>query len=474
MPALHRLGERLAREKIPGIGGERQDGEGLPGRERQDAALVPRQGRRGFESAAGPIEIVLRRDDRPEVLDAHEAPALQSEPGFRLQDAADGLVEPLHGQPAVPRRARQMGDDLLRFERQENLIDPGLDGPERRFFRRKRVRDAAHFHGVRHQQALEAHLVAQQPGHDGRRKGRRQARRRVEGRDEEMRGHDRADTRRDGFAEREKLHAVQAGPVSGNGRQADVGILGRIAVAREVLGGGDHPVVLAAANERPREAGDELGRFADGPDVDDGVVGIDVDVHDGRVGLVNAHRPALEGRDPSHPVRQLLRAGSPDRHEGREQGRVRDLVAGPPLEVRGDEKRHFGPGLEEVREVGRLVDFAAEQADPADPGAFDEVAKAPDFRAVEIPEFPDETAADELAGLFLDGHPPQGFLHPAGIHGGQDGLQDRFLPARAREAPQEGDPQDRDQSPRFPAHRSSSSNWGHDTNVFQTSIVSPM
>ena len=170
---------------------------------------------------------------------------------------------------------------------------------------------------------LEAHLLPEDAGQDRGREGRRQAGRRVEGRDGQMGGHDRPDAGVDGRLEREELDFLQALEIGGDRRQEAVRILGRVAVAGEMLGRGDHAVVLAAADEGVGDAADEGRVRADGPGVDDGIVGIDVDVDDRGIGHVDAHGPAFEGRDPAHGVGQILGAGRAEGHERREERRRR-------------------------------------------------------------------------------------------------------------------------------------------------------
>ncbi len=73
-----------------------------------------------------------------------------------------------------------------------------------------------------------------------------------------------------------------------------------VAVAGEMLGRGDHAVVLAPSDEGVGDAATSAGVLADGPGVDDRIVGIDVDVDDRRIGHVDAQGPAFEGRHPAH------------------------------------------------------------------------------------------------------------------------------------------------------------------------------
>ena len=118
--------------------------------------------------------------------------------------------------------------------------------------------------------------------------------------------HDRPDAGVDGRLERGELDFLQAFESGIDRRQEAVGILGRVAVAGEVLGRGDHAVILRPPDEGVGDAADEPGVGADGPGVDDGILGVDVDVDDRSVGHMDAHGPAFEGGDAPHAVGQLL------------------------------------------------------------------------------------------------------------------------------------------------------------------------
>jgi len=226
--------------------------------------------------------------------------------------------------------------------------------------------------------------------------------------------HDGADAGGDRLLEGIELDLLQALEVGGDGRKKAVRILGRVAVAGEMLGRGDHPVLLDAPDEGVGDAADEGRIGADGPGVDDRIVGIDVDVDDRGVGHVDAHGPALEGRGPADLVGQLLGAGRAEGHERREERRVRDPVGRSPLEIGGHEQRHQGPLLEGVGELGRLVDAGrGEQDQAADLRLDDEIVEGREAGAVGVAEIGREAAGDHLADLLLDRQALQGAAHPA-------------------------------------------------------------
>ncbi len=244
--------------------------------------------------------------------------------------------------------------------------------------------------------------------------------RRVEGRDGQVGAHDGLDPGVDGRLEREELDLLQALEVGLDRGHERVGIHGRVAVAGEMLGRGDHAVLLDAADEGVGDAADEGRVGADRPGVDDGIVGIDVDVDDRGVGHVDAHGPALEGGDPAHGVGQVLGAGRAERHERREEGRARDPVGRAGLEIGGHEQRDLGQLLEAVGQLGRVVDARrGEEDQAADLGVDDERLELADIGAVGVAELGREAAGDHLADLLFDGHLPQGPGDPAGVRRGE-------------------------------------------------------
>jgi hypothetical protein len=72
-----------------------------------------------------------------------------------------------------------------------------------------------------------------------------------------------------------------------------MGVASGVAVAREVLGCGQHPVLLQTPDLRRNQAANGVGVFAKGTDIDDRIGGVVVDVGHRREGEVNAHRAAL-------------------------------------------------------------------------------------------------------------------------------------------------------------------------------------
>ena len=71
-----------------------------------------------------------------------------------------------------------------------------------------------------------------------------------------MAGHDRAHAGGDGGAKRSEFHAIQVRAVACHGREIEMRIRARIAVAGEMFRGGEAAVFLNAAHERRDKFGD--------------------------------------------------------------------------------------------------------------------------------------------------------------------------------------------------------------------------
>ncbi len=210
-------------------------------------------------------------------------------------------------------------------------------------------------------------------------------------------------------------------------------------MAGEVLAGRDRPVLLHASDERRAQAGDLSGVLPEGAHVDDGVVGVVVDVQHRGEGHVDAHRPRLERRDAAHLVGEALLASGADRHERGEVGgppeidRARHVdgaphaEAGAGLEVRTHEERDLGVALQVVqlrRDLGRGPDRHHEAPDPVLLDVFEDALVARRALRGVVAEHPGH---DQLPHLLPQRHLLERALGPApGVDGhGGIGLGDR-------------------------------------------------
>ena len=133
----------------------------------------------------------------------------------------------------------------------------------------------------------------------------------IEGGGDDVARHHPVDTRFHCAPERQKLDRVQplAGPLDGGELQMAVG--GGVSVAGKVFGRGEESSRARPFHEARGQVRDQGRVFAEGTDVDDGVVGIVVDVGDGRERPVHAQRPALPRGHFAGEARGLSRSASP-------------------------------------------------------------------------------------------------------------------------------------------------------------------
>ena len=194
-----------------------------------------------------------------------------------------------------------------------------------------------------------------------------------------MRAHHRFGTRRDGRAERHQLTGVQRVEVRHRSGQGVVGIHVGVAVSGEVLGAGGDSGGLETFDVRDGVAGGERGVGAEGPDTDDRVVGVGVDVRGRRPVEVDpafGESAAQFTGDGPGEVRVVHRAQRVVAGEG---GAGAYLQAGDVSALLVDRDEHvvpLGPQLcGEGRELIRREDIAAEQADGRE--AFTDPAEQP-------------------------------------------------------------------------------------------------
>ncbi len=133
----------------------------------------------------------------------------------------------------------------------------------------------------------------------------------------------------------------------------------RVAVAGEVLERRKDAAGLQALHGRldvPRDVGRIL---AEAPDVDDGIVGIHVDVGDGREDLRDADRAGLAGRRERALLGESRVTRRGDRHRPRAVRHVFETHPEAGLEIGRDEKRNPRELLELSDEDGGSVHVRA-------------------------------------------------------------------------------------------------------------------
>ena len=256
-----------------------------------------------------------------------------------------------------------------------------------------------------------------------------------------MAGHDAADSGSDRGAKGNQFQVLEAIFVGANHRQIDVRIRGGVAVAGEMLGGGEAAVFFHAAHESGDEFGDALGIFAERAGIDDGIAGIIVHVGNRRVNPVNADGAGFQRGDFSHGVGVGGISAGGQGHRGGEGGAFVEAHGGAAFEICADEQRQFGAGLQLVGEHGGRVGLALDDAQRRHLRDVDEAA---DVQVVDIVHHffirsgigGGEAAViggeKKLADFFVIGHFAQRGFHPLFVGGGKRARAGSFGRTRRR------------------------------------------
>ena len=166
-----------------------------------------------------------------------------------------------------------------------------------------------------------------------------------------MKRHDQADVGLDSGPEWDQLHGVQPSARHLDDRQCEMGVRLGVAVPREVLTTRHHPVFLQATDEGPTEGGYACRILTVRARVDDGIVGVVVDVEIGREINVDPECAPLDRRDPPFLVRHVRVPRGTERHLRREDRRAAEIDrvgqevasagphAGAVFQIRRDEER---------------------------------------------------------------------------------------------------------------------------------------
>ena len=285
---------------------------------------------------------------------SHERVADQASLDLPPQDPGDRLVEPVPTDLALVDgcEERLVRDVELRWAQQH--VDAGQDREDHNPVVAVLVTDALHPQRVGDDHPVEAELAAQDAGHDRVRQGRGVAGR-VELGHHQVTRHDRADARLDRVPERRSIDVLPLLPGVGDDGDAGVAVHTGVAVARKVLGGGqDAGVALVSLDLSRGEGPHEAGFRAVRPYADHRVGGVDVDVGDRCVVLVDADCGELttgDGRGAPGGVDPALGA---ERHVAWElRGRRTDPHDRPLLLVGGDEERQAAHPSRPTSAAGR-------------------------------------------------------------------------------------------------------------------------
>ena len=230
-------------------------------------------------------------------------------------------------------------------QRQQDHIVPGQHRFNGRFAGPVLGRDRAHLHAIGDNDPLKAHASAQQICGNGARVGRRDDLRFKAGHGD-MRHHHHADLRVTCRLKRRQFHRVYFRQFTGDDGQRSVAVGAGVAMAGEVLGGGNEPMVLSAANERGPKFGHDLRIIAVGTEIDDGIFRIVVHVHHRGVRHMDAHGPGLDGRNAALLIGVVLIKSGRYAHVAGKLRRPGDELSHTTLVVGGDQQRNFRHGLE--------------------------------------------------------------------------------------------------------------------------------
>ena len=296
-----------------------------------------------------------------------------------------GKQQPHRPVDALARHAARAHRDLHRVDgvahilRYEEHVGARFQRQHRRLARAVSTRDGAHAQGIREDQAVEPHVLAQEFGQEVGRERRRHVVAQ-DGGHRDVGRHHRVHAGRHGPPEGHQLHRLQALPVRGHDRELDVRVGAGVTVTWKVLRRGEHAALSRALDVRRPQPRHRLRVLAEGTGVDDGVLGIRVDVENRGEVQVHAESARLHRRDAPVFVGEGRIADGPEGHRGREAGatalgeqggkRVGVVDAHPRaavLEVRGDQQRNAGGILEPVQERSVGVGQADRDDDPSDP-----------------------------------------------------------------------------------------------------------
>ena len=181
------------------------------------------------------------------------------------------------------------------------------------------------------------------------------------------------DTGVNSFAKRHKLGFVQAFARVIDDRQAAMRIDGGVAVAGEMLSGGDHLLALHAFSKCDSKACDIVCVFAKASDINNGICGIVVDIQNRCINMLNADRTGLAAGDNTHPAGEFGISGSGNGHCPWKIRCVFEPHSDTCFSVERHQKRNVGRLLHSVGKMRRFINRSAEENNAADL-VFDDIA----------------------------------------------------------------------------------------------------
>ena len=425
-PAGHSRIEGRARHQVVGSGiGHAEDPPGHGRIHGHGNRTVPEEGHGAGRRGVGERHVSRAPHHVVHGVQIHHPPAVEPGPGLGLEHPAGRGPDAARIHAPRDHGGDDGVDGLGHIGGHEQDVASGLQRQHRQLTGSVAIGESPHDQGVGEEEAGEAHLVPEELGHEaGIQRGRRSVRALDPGHDDVSR-HDGVHPGLHRLPERHQLHGVEPVPVRRNHRKVQVRVGPGVPVSREVLRRGEHTALVCPLDVRGPQPGHGGRVLTEGARVDNGVVGVRVDVQHGSEVQVDADRLRLDRRDaPVLPDEALVPDGS-EGHGGRkagstalrQHGRQGVGVVDPHprpavLEVRGDQERDPGPGLE-------LVDLRRVRVRQPD-GQVD----APDLVVLDPPGPLEELGAagrrvragqpldDELSHLLAEGQGRQGLVHP--------------------------------------------------------------
>ena len=246
---------------------------------------------------------------------------VQSHPLLERKDHSHAHVEPRLGIAALLHPRDDRLDRLPRVLGHQHDVRARGDRTLHGLARPELLQHAGHGHRIREDEATKAHLVAKQAReHRGRQRCGNAGR--VEGREDAVEGHHRADACADRGTKGRQLHRVETRAADSDRRQREVRVDLGVAVPGKVLARGDDAVLLEAARDRNTEPRHQGGVLANRARRDDGILRVVVDVKHGPEHHVNAEGARLARRRASHLVGERAVARRAERHLQRKVGRA--------------------------------------------------------------------------------------------------------------------------------------------------------
>ena len=252
---------------------------------------------------------------------------------FQRQNAANRCIDIVHGDLAAVRKRSYRGNTVLqplnagvriRCDRHEQDIHTRVDGQSRGIHRIKMLCYGVHVHRVGHDDAVKAHITAENIRHDRFGKRRRKidlfsrgfgnVSRGFDFRILDVRRHDHLRAGSDPRGKGDQFVFLQLGIGFLDLRQSRMTVGSRVAVAGKMLECRHDLFLVQSFDEGRSQSGNDGGIVREGTRADDGICGIVVDVHDRREIDVDPQCGKLLADDHAGSTRRRPFADRAQRH----------------------------------------------------------------------------------------------------------------------------------------------------------------